>query len=506
MLLEHNSRSLASQPSKQTPASHRHASTKGLKLDNINPRVLAAKYAVRGELAVKSEEYRARLSKGDTSLPFKQVISANIGNPQQLDQKPITFFRQVLSILENPQLLENEKLLVEGLGYQTDVVERARWLLEHVGSVGAYSASSGVPAIRESIARFLEERDGFPADPSHIYLSAGASSGVNTLLSVICADSNSGILVPIPQYPLYTATLSILGATCVPYYLDEGKSWGTDLETIRSAYEKATSEGVDVRSIVIINPGNPTGASLSEEDVRGVLDFASQKGLVVMADEVYQTNVFVGKFHSFKGVLRKMQQESPGKYDAVELASLHSISKGMVGECGHRGGYFELVGFDADVEANIYKFVSIMLCSPVIGQCLVELMVNPPKPGQPSYPLYKKEYDGIFEGLRQRAAALHKAFSEMEGVECDAPQGSMYLFPTIKLPAKVTEAAAAEGRTPDEFYCMRLLEATGVCVVPGSGFGQAEGTLHFRTTFLAPGTEWVGSIVKFHQEFMDKFR
>ena len=84
-----------------------------------------------------------------------------------------------------------------------------------------------------------------------------------------------------------------------------------------------------------------------------------------MADEVYQTNVFVGKFHSFKGVLRKMQKEKPGQYDAVELVSLHSISKGMVGECGHRGGYFELVGFNPEVEANIYKFVSIMLCAPV---------------------------------------------------------------------------------------------------------------------------------------------
>lgn len=225
-----------------------------------------------------------------------------------------------------------------------------------------------------------------------------------------------------------------------------------------------------------------------------------------MADEVYQTNVFIGKFHSFKYALCKMQQENPGKYDAVELVSLHSISKGMVGECGHRGGYFELTGFDPEVEANIYKFVSIMLCAPVIGQCLVELMVNPPKQGEPSYELYNKEYNGIYEGLRSRANALHKAFEQMEGVECAAPQGAMYLFPTIKLPQKAIEAAAAEKRTADEFYCMRLLEATGVCVVPGSGFGQEEGTLHFRTTFLAPGTEWVGSVVKFHQEFMDKYR
>ena len=227
----------------------------------------------------------------------------------------------------------------------------------------------------------------------------------------------------------------------------------------------------------------------------------------MMADEVYQTNVFKGEFHSFKRVLRQLQKEHPdGSYNGLELASLHSVSKGMVGECGHRGGYFELCGFDSEVEAQIYKFVSIMLCAPVIGQCLVELMVNPPREGEPSYELYQKEYNGIFNGLQQRAVALHKAFSEMEGVECEEPQGSMYLFPTIKLPAKAAEAAKAEDRSPDEFYCMRLLEATGICVVPGQGFGQKEGTLHFRTTFLAPGTEWVGRIVKFHQEFMDKYR
>lgn len=352
----------------------------------------------------------------------------------------------------------------------------------------------------------LPGRDGFPADASHIYLSAGASSGVNTLLSTICASPNTGILIPIPQYPLYTATLALLNATCVPYHLDEAKNWGTDLDTIRSSYEKAKADGIDVRCIVIINPGNPTGASLAEEDVRAVLDFAATENLVVMADEVYQTNVFVGKFHSFKRVLRQMQKETPNKYDAVELASLHSVSKGMVGECGHRGGYFELVNFDTEVEANIYKFVSIMLCAPVIGQCLVELMVNPPRSGEPSYDLYKQEYDGIFEGLRQRATALHAAFDQMEGVQCNAPQGSMYLFPTITLPSKATEAAKAEGRSPDEFYCMELLKATGICVVPGSGFGQKEGTLHFRTTFLAPGTEWTGSIVKFHKEFIAKYK
>ena len=137
-------------------ASDSSSSSRRLNVDNINPHVRTAKYAVRGELAVKSEEYRAFLQNGMTDLPFTQVISANIGNPQQLDQKPLTFFRQVLSILENPALLDKADVLVNQLGYKPDVLQRAERLLKDVGSVGAYSASNGVPSIRQSIADFLE--------------------------------------------------------------------------------------------------------------------------------------------------------------------------------------------------------------------------------------------------------------------------------------------------------------------------------------------------------------
>ena len=406
---------------------------RSLNINNINPHVKEAKYAVRGELATKAENYRAKLSGRKAPgvpehLPFDTVISANIGNPQQLDQKPITFFRQVLSILEFPDLLEKEEVLRNGLGYKQDVIDRAKWLLKDVHSVGAYSQSQGGAGIRDSVAKFIERRDEYPADPGSIFLSAGASSGVNTLMHVICAKPETGVLVPIPQYPLYTATLSLLNARCVPYYLDESKAWSTDVNVMRESLKKAKSEGTDIRAIVVINPGNPTGASLSEDDIKGVLKFAAEEHLVVLADEVYQTNIFIGKFTSFKKCLRDLQKESPGKYDTVELASLHSISKGMVGECGHRGGYFELIGFDKEVAAQIYKFVSISLCSPVIGQCLVEMMVNPPKKGDPSYPLYEQEYNEIFQGLRHRAMALYEAFKQMEGVECQDPQ--VRIFPS----------------------------------------------------------------------------
>jgi len=265
----------------------------------------------------------------------------------------------------------------------------------------------------------------------------------------MCSSPEAGILVPIPQYPLYTATLAVLGAQCVPYYLDESKGWNTDLDTIKEAYKKAKDAGTNVRAIVIINPGNPTGASLDPEDVRSVLEFAAENKLVVMADEVYQTNIFQGKFYSFKKGLRELQKSDKnkdGKFDSIELASLHSISKGMVGECGHRGGYFEMVGFDKEVVEQIYKFVSIMLCPPVIGQCIVEMMCNPPKEGDESYELYRKEYDGIFNGLRDRATALYEAFKQMEGVECQQP--------AVSIPFNLSQLSLRI--TPQSFHCTSL--------------------------------------------------
>ncbi|EME88090.1 uncharacterized protein MYCFIDRAFT_125681 [Pseudocercospora fijiensis CIRAD86] len=483
---------------------------RSLHINNINPHVKEAKYAVRGELAIKSEQYRSQLANGEgKDLPFDSVISANIGNPQQLDQKPITFFRQVASLMENPQLLEQEDVLKNGLGYKSDVIQRAKKLLKDVKSVGAYSQSQGAPGIRKSVAEFIERRDGYASDPEHIYLCGGASAGVNALMSVICSSPQTGVLVPIPQYPLYTATLSLLNAQVVPYYLKEESNWSTDVGDMRAALKEAQKKGIDVRAVVVINPGNPTGGSLDADHIKSVIELAAEEKLVVLADEVYQTNVFEGEFTSFKKCLRELQKSEAnkdGKFDNLELASLHSVSKGMVGECGHRGGYYEMVGFDPEVVAQIYKFVSIMLCPPVVGQCIVELMVNPPKEGEPSYPQYREEYDTIFNNLYKRAMALYGAFQEMEGVECQPPQGSMYLYPTIKLPQKAIEAAEKAGKNADDFYCLKLLDATGVCIVPGSGFGQKEGTLHFRTTFLAPGTEWVSRITKFHKDFYDTYR
>ncbi|KAF9113050.1 hypothetical protein BGX27_002306 [Mortierella sp. AM989] len=473
----------------------------------MNPRVRKAEYAVRGELAIKSEKLKVDLANG-ANLPFKRIVPCNIGNPQVLNQKPITFFRQVASLVEYPDLLKDENAEATLKLYPSDAIARAKLLLKYVGSVGAYSHSQGIPHIRENVAKFISERDGFPADPSMIYLTQGASAGVQLTLQMIAEHSNVGIMIPIPQYPLYTATLAILDAKPVPYYLDESKGWGLTIEELQRSYDEATKSGIETRALVIINPGNPTGQCLSEENMRDVIQFCKKNRVLLLADEVYQTNIYQPDqrpFHSFKKVLKSMGPN----YEGFELISFHSISKGMIGECGRRGGYFECEGLDTSIIKQVYKVSSISLCPNVQGQIMVDLMVNPPKKGDPSYEQYAKEYDDIYQSLIKRAKRLEATFNSLEGYSCNSADGAMYLFPQIRLSKKAIAAAKEAGKAPDEFYCMAMLEATGVCVVAGSGFGQVEGTAHFRSTFLPQPElfdDFCGLIKKFHDDFMNKYR
>lgn len=129
---------------------------RSLNYDNINPHVKAAKYAVRGELAIKAEAIRRELEQDTSSHPFDNVIFANIGNPQQLDQKPITFFRQVISLVQYPNLLEESNAEIVKQLFPEDALERAKWLLKSVKSVGAYSHSQGAPPLRGSVAKYIE--------------------------------------------------------------------------------------------------------------------------------------------------------------------------------------------------------------------------------------------------------------------------------------------------------------------------------------------------------------
>lgn len=472
-------------------------------LADINPLTIKAKYAVRGKIPTRAEELKKQLAEDPDSLPFKRIINSNIGNPQQLDQQPLSFYRRVVSLVQNPELLQNTAIAST---YPKDTLERAKKFLNNAKSVGAYSGSQGVEVARQSVADYITQRDGFPASKDDIFLTNGASAAVEYVLETISFGPSTGVLIPIPQYPLYTALLSLLDATAMPYYLKEADSWSIDVNEIEKSVLDAAQKGVKTKVMVVINPGNPTGAVLSEETIAGILQVAAKYGILVIADEVYQENVYKGEFHSVRKVLKKLQQENESQYGQVQLASLHSTSKGVSGECGQRAGYMELLGLDDEVRKIFIKMVSINLCSVVAGQAVMEMMVNPPKEGDESYELDQRQRSQIFNSLKQRAQYLTNAFNKMEGVECQPAEGAMYLFPKLNLPAKVVAIAKQTGMEPDEFYCMELLENTGICTVPGSGFGQVEGTYHLRTTFLPPGIDWIIDWEKFHKTFMDKYR
>ncbi|KAL5013538.1 hypothetical protein ScPMuIL_007808 [Solemya velum] len=205
---------------------------------------------------------------------------------------------------------------------------------------------------------------------------------------------------------------------------------------------------------------------------------------MILADEVYQHNIWAegSEFHSFKKVLKQLGPD----YDSVALASFMSASKGFMGECGSRGGYYEVVNLDPAVKACLLKFISAKLCPPVLGQATIDTIVTPPQPGEPSYDIFKKETDFVLSQLHKKAKLVTELFNSMEGIECNEVQGAMYAFPRIILPQKAVDAAKAKKMTPDSFYCFAMLEEIGLCTVPGSGFGEKEGTYHFRITILPP--------------------
>ena len=412
------------------------------------------------------------------------------------------------SLVDNADLLAESKREWLKQEYPEDVIERAIKIHKAIKSTGSYSHSQGIKMIREDVAKFIEERDGHPSCPEQIFLSNGASTAVQMSLQAVIQGRDNGVMIPIPQYPLYTATLAMVDGTPVPYYLNEEDNWGLSVEELTNSLKKAEQFDIDTRALVVINPGNPTGQCLSRSNMEEIIKFCKANKITLMADEVYQTNIYDPEnfpFISFKKVLTEMGPE----YKEVELISFHSTSKGFIGECGKRGGYMELTGILPEVRDQFYKAASICLCPNVMGQIVVDCMVNPPKPGEPSYELYKKETSDIYESLKRRANVLCRAFNEMEGVTCQYSNGAMYAFPRVRLPAKAIQAAHDIGKAPDTFYCLKMLEETGVSVVSGTGFHQKEDTWHFRSTFLPPEdtfATFTKSIQEFHKEFMDKYR
>ncbi|KAG9352728.1 hypothetical protein JZ751_021142, partial [Albula glossodonta] len=419
---------------------------KTLTMETLNPQVKAVEYAVRGPIVIKAGEIERELQQNAFSgaqskkKPFTEVIKANIGDAHAMGQQPITFLRQVVALCSCPELLDSPL-------FPEDAKLRARRILQGCGgqSIGSYSASQGVECIRKDVAAYVEQRD---------------RGSILKLLVSGEGPSRTGVMIPIPQYPLYSAAIAELDAVQVNYYLDEDNCWALDINELHRALQ-AAKKYCNPRVLCIINPGNPTGQVQSRKCIEDVLHFAYEEKLFVLSDEVYQDNIYSPEcqFHSFKKVLYEM---GPEYFNNVELASFHSTSKGYTGECGFRGGYMEVLNLDPDVQAQLIKLLSVRLCPPVLGQAAMDVIVNPPSSSEASHAQFIKEKKAVLGALAEKAKLTEQTLNTVPGIKCNP-----------KL-----------GMAPDMFYCLRLLEETGICVVPGSGFGQKEGTYHFRYTSI----------------------
>jgi aspartate/methionine/tyrosine aminotransferase len=355
---------------------------------------------------------------------------------------------------------------------------------------------------------FLLQRDGIAANPENIFLTSGASNGISLVLQALIADEKCGVMVPSPQYPFYSASITLLGGQIVGYYLDESKGWDLNLETLEKTYRKALEDGVQVRGLVLINPGNPTGQVLSKSPIQDICTFCAEHNIVLLADEVYQQNIYQDGAH-FTSCKLAAKEAGLLQNDSIELVSFHSTSKGLFGECGRRGGYMELVGIDSQVEDQIYKLASASLCSSLSGQIMTSLMVKGPEPGDESYESHEKEKNLIYQSLKRRANLVSQGLNSIPGFSCQSAQGAMYCFPSIQLPNGVIQAAKLQNVSPDTIYALDLLECTGICVVPASGFKQKEGRFGFRTTFLASEKDMENAILamkRHYVEFCQKYQ
>jgi len=454
-------------------------------------------YAVRGQVVMRADELQSQ---------GKEILFTNIGNPQAVGQAPITYYRQVMALCDLPAQDGVDHPNVYQM-FPADVVVRARELKKSLGpaGTGSYTGSQGILQFRQNVADFISQRDGHPAYAGNIFLTNGASSAIELVLTTIISSEIDGIMVPIPQYPIYSALIAKLAGRQVGYFLDETDNWAATESELSQRLEEAQSEGLNVKALAIINPGNPTGQVYIREDLEVVCKFCSDNGIVLLADEVYQRNVY-NPSKTFLSA-KKVALETPG-CENLQLVSFHSTSKGVIGECGRRGGYMELHNIDKYIQAQLYKLASSGLCSNVPGQIMTSLMVKPPEQGEVSHERFEEEETEIFDGMKNRAEALVEGLNKVDGIVCNPAEGAMYAFPKIEIPEKAIAHAAEIHVSPDTLYALSLLEETGICVVPASGFGQAEGRFGFRTTFLPPDDKMMGAIDKFkshHESFCARY-
>ncbi|XP_029489028.1 alanine aminotransferase 2-like isoform X2 [Oncorhynchus nerka] len=424
---------------------------------------------------------------------------------QRRSEQITALLQQVLSVCLFPELLHNDTLPV-------DVRQRAQRLLGECdgGSVGSYTDSCGLPHVQRSVAEFITGRDGgVPSYPHNIFISAGSQIALKVMLKLLVRGkgvSQTGVLTPQPCPHTLPMLLEEVGAVLVPYQLSEEQGWALEPGELHRALT-ASRGHCRPRALYISNPGIPTGHVQSRKSIEWVIQFAAEERLFLLVNEVYQDCVYGEgmEFMSYKRVLFEMGQQYS---EMVELASFHSISNGIIGECGLRTGYMELV----NVDPAVMVFAKTLLCTdisaPVTGQIALEIMVNPPRPGDPSHSKYTQEILTNRITLAQNAQRAWEFLIGLPGVSCQPVTGGIFIYPRLSLPPEAVEQARSDGLEAGVLYSQSLLDEEGVCVGAGCEHGQREDKYHIRLCVLTPSAtleKVLACLGSFHLHFLDQF-
>jgi len=346
-------------------------------------------------------------------------------------------------------------------------------VIRNLRDASGYSDSQGLFAARKAVMHYCQQKRIADVGIDDIYLGNGVSELIVMAMQGLLNNGDE-VLVPAPDYPLWTAAVSLAGGTPRHYLCDEGAGWLPDLADIRAKITPAT------RAIVIINPNNPTGALYPDDLLREIVAIARQHELIVCADEIYDKVLYDGRSHTSIASFA----------DDVLFLTFNGLSKNYRA-CGYRAGWMIVSGekrHAADYIEGLGILASMRLCSNVPGQHAIQTALG--------------GYQSINELVapqgrlsRQRDLAW-ELLSALPGVSCVRPQAALYCFP--RLDPQMYPIA------DDQQFILELLEAEKVLLVQGRGFNWPTPD-HFRVVFL-PNVDDLGEAIGRIARFLDIYR
>lgn len=325
-------------------------------------------------------------------------------------------------------------------------------MIRNLPNSAGYSDSKGIFAARKAVMHYTQQQGVAGVTLEDIYLGNGASELIVMAANALL-DNGDELLVPSPDYPLWTAATSLSGGTPVHYRCDEDNGWQPDLADMRAKITPRT------KGIVVINPNNPTGVLYSDELLKGIVGLAREFGLVLLADEVYDKVLYEGVTHTAMASLST---------DVLTL-TFNSLSKAYR-SCGYRAGWMVISGpkeIAKDFIEGLNMLANLKLGSNVPGQWAIQTALGG----------YQSINDLVKEGgrLRRQRDLAYELITAIPGVTCVKPQAALYMFP--RLDPKVYPIP------DDRQFFMEVLRATRVMLVQGSGFNYPDNQ-HFRIVFL----------------------